>query len=456
MGLRAGLFAALTDSRDVATALSAGHPRCAHARAARLSARRRRGWEGRVEGVPAAFRLGLVVGGLARAKAPRPRRSTSVRGQASADGSSSGPPTRRSSAASAPVPTRPSRRCSRAASPRSPRPQAFAALSGASEQRSSSRSGSTRIKPSSTTSARHYRGTPRRPPRPVLPSSSSSPTWSSEGYEGCSSRFSRRSGVTSADRVLCLETNTSSYVTAPDPRSARRSSSTTRTSTSLPHCSCQSSTDVKELKTSVIKVDDWVKKASEALAFDGNSVTSVHCLPWSVIERVKYPPADDRGTTRRGETLPDPAAAAGGSGKTRRAQTLSVPAKIGQKAGSSSIDACVARFLALGFDEFVRCGQHGRTVTQLCEADPSQMSTSEAYLVSLADSIGTGAVLDEFLTSLPPATRAVVARRVGGRETRAHPVGAGAATARRSRVNFSRTSGSPRRPCGSRRDPTRF
>ena len=44
------------------------------------------------------------------------------------------------------------------------------------------------------------------------------------------------------------------------------------------------------------------------------------------------------------------------------------------------------------------------------------MSTSEAYLVSLADSIETGAVLDEFLTSAP-ATRAVVARgRV--RETR--------------------------------------
>ena len=78
-----------------------------------------------------------------------------------------------------------------------------------------------------------------------------------------------------------------------------------------------------------------------------------------------------------------------------------------------SIDVRVARFQALGFDEFVIRGQYGRTARQLCEADPSELSTSEAYLVSLADSIRTGAVLDEFLTSLPPATRAKVARRVG-------------------------------------------
>ena len=88
MGLRAGLFAALTDSRDVATALSAGHPRCAHARAARLSARRRRGMGGTRRGrtrrfPPRACGRGAWLG----QKLPRPRRSTSVRGQASADGS---------------------------------------------------------------------------------------------------------------------------------------------------------------------------------------------------------------------------------------------------------------------------------------------------------------------------------------------------------------------------------
>ena len=58
--------------------------------------------------------------------------------------------------------------------------------------------------------------------------------------------------------------------------------------------------------------------------------------------------------------------------------------------GVESIDVRVARFQALGFDEFVIRGQYGRTVTQLCEADPSEMSTSEAYLVSLADSIRSG------------------------------------------------------------------
>ena len=181
---------------------------------------------------------GLWSGGLARAKAPSPASLNERSGSSlSRRIPSSGPPTGRSSAASAPVPTRPSRRCSRAASPRSPRSSGPSLRSrGASEQRPSSRSGSTRTKPSSTTSARHYRGTPRRPPRPALPSSSSSPTWSSEGYEGCSSRFSRRSGVTSARTGCCASRPTpSSYVTAPDPRSARRSSSTTRTSTSPPH-----------------------------------------------------------------------------------------------------------------------------------------------------------------------------------------------------------------------------
>ena len=84
--LRAGLFAALTDRRDVATADSAGHPRRAHARAARLSARRRGGM-GRTRGRPTrAFpprarcrrsRLGQ--------KLPRPCRSPSFRGRAAAD-----------------------------------------------------------------------------------------------------------------------------------------------------------------------------------------------------------------------------------------------------------------------------------------------------------------------------------------------------------------------------------
>ena len=106
-----------------------------------------------------------------------------------------------------------------------------------------------------------------------------------------------------------------------------------------------------------------------------------------------------------------------GSGKTAACADAFGPpedwANAAKGRGVESIDVRVARFQALGFDEFVIRGQYGRTVTQLCEADPSEMSTSEAYLVSLADSIRSGAVLDEFLTSLPPATRAKVARRVG-------------------------------------------
>ena len=162
-----------------------------------------------------------------------------------------------------------------------------------------------------------------------------------------------------------------------------------------------------------------MKKASEALAtpFDGTSVTCVHRLPWSIIERVKYPPDDEREA--KGETPLRILLVSGrsGSGKTAACADAFGPPEEWVNAakgrGVESIDVRVARFQALGFDEFVIRGQYGRTVTQLCEADPSEMSTSEAYLVSLADSIRTGAVLDEFLTSLPPATRAKVARRVG-------------------------------------------
>ena len=229
--------------------------------------------------------------------------------------------------------------------------------------------------------------------------------------------FPEVGGFLGADWVLCLETNTLVIRGGGGPALSPTiviDDSELEITTAPPERQSEGN-DIKELKTSV-KVDEWVKKASEALAdpFDGTSVTCIHRLPWSIIERVKYPPDDEREL--KGETPLRILLVSGrsGSGKTAAcADAFGRPEDWAKGRGVESIDVRVARFQALGFDEFVIRGQYGRTVTQLCEADPSEMSTSEAYLVSLADSIRTGAVLDEFLTSLPPATRAKVARRVG-------------------------------------------
>ena len=229
--------------------------------------------------------------------------------------------------------------------------------------------------------------------------------------------FPEVGGYLGADWVLCLETNTLVIRGGGGPALSPTiviDDSELEITTAPPERQSEGN-DIKELKTSV-KVDEWVKKASEALAdpFDGTSVTCIHRLSWSIIERVKYPPDDEREL--KGETPLRILLVSGrsGSGKTAAcADAFDRPEDWAKGRGVESIDVRVARFQALGFDEFVIRGQYGRTVTQLCEADPSEMSTSEAYLVSLADSIRTGAVLDEFLTSLPPATRAKVARRVG-------------------------------------------
>ncbi len=229
--------------------------------------------------------------------------------------------------------------------------------------------------------------------------------------------FPEVGGFLGADWVLCLETNTLVIRAGGGPALGPTiviDDSELEITTAPPERQSEGN-DIKELKTSV-KVDEWVKKASEALAdpFDGTSVTCIHRLSWSIIERVKYPPDDEREL--KGETPLRILLVSGrsGSGKTAAcADAFDRPEDWAKGRGVESIDVRVARFQALGFDEFVIRGQYGRTVTQLCEADPSEMSTSEAYLVSLADSIRTGAVLDEFLTSLPPATRAKVARRVG-------------------------------------------
>ena len=229
--------------------------------------------------------------------------------------------------------------------------------------------------------------------------------------------FPEVGGFLGADWVLCLETNTLIIRAGGGPALGPTiviDDSELEITTAPPERQSEGN-DIKELKTSV-KVDEWVKKASEALAdpFDGTSVTCIHRLSWSIIERVKYPPDDEREL--KGETPLRILLVSGrsGSGKTAAcADAFDRPEDWAKGRGVESIDVRVARFQALGFDEFVIRGQYGRTVTQLCEADPSEMSTSEAYLVSLADSIRTGAVLDEFLTSLPPATRAKVARRVG-------------------------------------------
>ena len=233
--------------------------------------------------------------------------------------------------------------------------------------------------------------------------------------------FPEVGGYLGADWVLCLETNTLVIRGGAGPALGPTiviDDSELEITTAPPERQSEGN-DVKELKTSV-RVDEWVKKASEALAtpFDGTSVTCVHRLPWSIIERVKYPPDDEREATG-GETPLRILLVSGrsGSGKTAACADAFGPpgewANAAKGRGVESIDVRVARFQALGFDEFVIRGQYGRTARQLCEADPSEMSTSEAYLVSLADSIRTGAVLDEFLTSLPPATRAKVAKRVG-------------------------------------------
>jgi len=105
--------------------------------------------------------------------------------------------------------------------------------------------------------------------------------------------FPEVGGFLGADWVLCLETNTLVIRGGGGPALGPTiviDDSELEITTAPPERQ-SGSTDVKELKTSV-KVDEWVKKASEALAtpFDGTSVTCVHRLPWSIIERVKYPP----------------------------------------------------------------------------------------------------------------------------------------------------------------------
>ena len=396
------------------------------------------GWEGRVEGVPAAFRLGLVVGGLGSGKSSLARvaqRAFGVKPQPTDP--LQWPPDRAVVScigASPDASVAALQSCGLSAVPALLRP--FAALSGGERTKAEL---ALRVHAHQTIFD-DFGATLSRDAVSSAAAGVAKLLVKSDVVKRSLPRlfftsFPEVGGFLGADWVLCLETNTLVIRHGAGPTLGPEiviDDSDVDITAAPP--GRQSSTDVKELKTSVIKVDDWVKKASEALAvpFDGNSVTSVHRLPWSVIERVKYPPADDsRDDAKEGDEIltlnPNPkpllrillVSGRSGSGKTLACADAFGPtedwadAAKGKGGFVESIDVRVARFLALGFDEFVRCGQHGRTVTQLCEADPSQMSTSEAYLVSLADSIGTGAVLDEFLTSLPPATRAVVARRVG-------------------------------------------
>ena len=387
------------------------------------------GWNGRVEGVPAAFRIGLVVGGLGSGKSSLARvaqRAFGVEPQptdplqwatdkAVVSGIGASPDASVAALQS----------CGLSAVPALLRP--FAALSGGER---------TKAELALRVHAHHtvfddFGATLSRDAASSAAAGVAKLLAKSDVVKRGLRRvfftsFPQVGGFLGADWVLCLETNTLVVRHGAEPTLGPEiviDDSDVEITTAPP--GRQSSTELKELKT-VIKVDAWVRKASEALAvpFDGDSVTSVHRLPWSIIERVKYqPPNDDSriDDAKEGETPLRILLVSGrsGSGKTTTcADAFGSPedwadAAKGKGGSIESIDVRVARFRLLGFDEFVRCGQNGRTVTRLCEADPSQMSTSEAYLVSLADSIRTGAVLDEFLTSLPPATRAVVASRVG-------------------------------------------
>jgi len=103
-----------------------------------------------------------------------------------------------------------------------------------------------------------------------------------------------------------------------------------------------------------------------------------------------------------------------GSGKTA-AISRAFGDSCGRDADSDGNETdTVQRITELGFaDLFTGLGENNKTPAQLCSTPRRQLSSSEAYLVGLAAELGTGAVVDEFLTALPHAMRATAAAAVG-------------------------------------------